>query len=101
MFKIFNRKLKRGNLVDITLTAEARRHIDGYDWYAKDNLGETNEPGRVVSGRVMEVEIHYVFVAQVWNEQKNEPVNGRVKVYRDAIQSIIRRNNPFILIKYK
>jgi hypothetical protein len=88
MLNIFHRnKLKRGDLVEITLTTDAILHRGAYDSYSKDSLGGINIPGRIHAGYVIAVEDHYISLARGWNKQTNMPENGETRFYSDARQS--------------
>jgi hypothetical protein len=96
MLNIFKRKLRRGDLIEIALTADAQQYPD---LILKDRSGETNIPGRFLPGYVIEVgaerddgvKYDFISIAREWDKPNNKPINGGITVYSSAVQSYRKR----------
>lgn len=89
MFNVFNnrqKRLKQGDLVEITLTSDAKRNR-AFDSYSATDIEEVSFSERVISGYVVGTENYYIDITQVWNKIKKEPENGRIRIYKDAIKT--------------
>ncbi len=79
--------LEKGDLVEIALSADAKRALDSYWFYFSDKSGETNVPGRFHVGYLSKLEEDGVFLAQDWNKPKNRPERGATNFGFDVVES--------------
>jgi len=85
----------KGDLVEITLTPDAKKCLGIDYFFVPDISGETNIPGRTRVGYVTNIYENSVFLTQGWNKSQNKPEveegNSPVRYYFDAVESWIKR----------
>lgn len=81
------KRIGRGDLAEIALTSDAKRFIDSYPFFMPDPHKETNIPGRVHAGYVIEVQSDSISLSSDWNKLEDKPEYGGTKYYLNAIES--------------